>query len=109
MRFNERASDVMIAHKAESELQPGFRGVTDGRRDARIGNRHDDVGVRRAFARQLFAHPVTALIDAAAEDYRIGARKIDVFEDAMRDALRLERVKRAQSARIGDDYLAGFD
>src|SRR5262244_3562708 len=109
MRFNEGAPYVMVSHQRKSEFQSRLRGVADGSRDAGIGHGHDDVGVRRAFPRQLFAHPVTALVDAAAEDYRIGARKIDVFEDAMRDALRLERVKRTQSARIGGDYLAGFD
>src|SRR5215475_896780 len=109
MRFNEGAPDVMVPHQRESEFQPRLRGVADGRRDAGIGHRHDDVGVRRAFPRQLFAHPVTALVDAAAEDYRIRAREIDMLEDAMREPLRLERVERMRSARIDYDDLSGFD
>src|SRR5215510_10425244 len=109
MRFNKGAPDVMVSHQRESELQSRLRGVADGRRDAGIGHGHDYVGVRRAFPRQLFAHPVTALIDAAAEDYRIRAREIDMLEDAMRDPLRLERVERLQAARRDYDDLSGFD
>src|SRR5499426_2878736 len=109
MRFNKGAPDVMVPHQRESEFQPRLRGVADGRRDAGIGHRHDDVGVRRAFPRQLFAHPVTALVDAPAEDYRIRAREIDMLEDAMRYPLRLERVERMQAARIDYDDLSGFD
>src|SRR6266498_3427870 len=99
----------MVSHQRESEFQSRLRGVADGRRDAGIGHRHDDVGVRRAFPRQLFAHPVTALVDAAAEDYRIRAREIDMLEDTMREPLRLERVERMHAARIDYDDLSGFD
>src|SRR5215510_5243566 len=109
MRFNEGAPYVMVSHQRKSEFQSRLRGVADGSRDAGIGHGHDDVGVRRAFPRQLFAHPVTALVDAAAEDYRIRAREIDMLEDAMRYPLRLERVERMQAARIGYDDLSGFD
>src|SRR5215468_4105498 len=109
MRFNEGAPDVMVSHQRESEFQSRLRGVADGRRDAGIGHGHDYIGVRRAFPRQLFAHPVTALVDAAAEDYRIRAREIDMLEDAMCDPLRLERVERLQAARIDYDDLSGFD
>src|SRR5215475_12172845 len=99
----------MVSHQRESEFQSRQRGVADGRRDAGIGHRHDDVGVRRAFPRQLFAHPVTALVDAAAEDYRIRAREIDMLEDAMREPLRLERVERMRSERIFYDASSGFE
>src|SRR5262245_5518145 len=109
VRFDEGAPDVMVPNQREPEFQPRLGGVADGRRDAGVGHGHDDVGIRRTFPRELFAHPVTALVDAAAEDHRIGAREIDMFEDAMRDPLRLERVERMQAARIYDEDLSRFD
>src|SRR6202795_4250606 len=55
LRLDESTSDVMVADEAEAKRNTTFGGVSDGRGIAGIGNRHDDIGVHRSFARKLSA------------------------------------------------------
>ena len=49
--------------------------VAERRRHAGIGHRHDDVGLRRRFARQSRAHRLARVVDRAAVDDGIRARR----------------------------------
>ncbi len=80
--LDEGAADIVIADDAVFEGQSGFLRVADRRRHAGIGNRHDDVGIGRRFARQLPAHLLAHLVDRAAADDGVGPGEIDIFEDA---------------------------
>ncbi len=82
-------------------------GVSKGRGDAGIGNRDNDVGGNVRFARELAAHLVTRLLYPAAEDFAVGARKVNLLKDAtrLRDT---GGVLAAGQAVAGDhDQLAG--
>ena len=95
-RLDEGAADIVVADDAEIEGKAGRLGEADRRRHARIGHRHDDVGLRRALARELGADPLPHLVDAAAVDDRIGPGEIDVFEDA---EARLAAARRGTGSR----------
>ena len=81
----------------------------DRGRHAGIRHRHDHVGLRRRFARQLRAHGLAHVIDVAAADDRIRPREIDVFEDAGPRRHRRERLVRLRAVLIEDDDFAVFD
>ena len=88
---------------------PDASAYPDRRADARVRNRHDDVGVDRGLARQAAAEVGSDLVDALAEDVAVGPREVDVLEHALRDAGRGERLERSQPVRAHDHDLAGLD
>src|SRR6185369_3555683 len=81
--FDEGATDVMIADQAHAERDAGFESVADGGGNAGVRNGDDDVGVNRMLLREQAAEGFAALVDAAAEDDAVGAREVDMFEDAL--------------------------
>ena len=93
-RLDERAAHVVIADQSLAIRQTGFGGVTERGGIAGIGHRHHDIGIGGSFAGQQTAHQLARILYRAAEHDGIGAREIDVLEDALRDA-----VPRARSAR----------
>ena len=107
--LDEGAADIVVADDAELEGNAGLLGKADRRRRARIGHRHDDVGLDRALERELRADALPDVVDVAALDRRIGPGEIDIFEDAEARLLRLER-EQALDALGGDDHhLARLD
>ena len=81
-RLDEGAADVMVADDAELERDARFLRIPDRRGDAGIRDRHHDIGVDMAFARQFPADALACLVDALAFDDAVGAGEIDVLEDA---------------------------
>src|SRR5271155_1254 len=85
----------MVADQRHAERNAGFRGVSYRSRNARIGHRRDDVGLDRMLARQQSSEALAALVHPAAKDQAVGARKINVFEDAV--LMRFSCAKRMDS------------
>ena len=78
------AADVVVADEAEAEGHAGFFRVAERGGHAGVGHGHDDIGGHAGLARELAAHLVARLLHPAAEDARVGAREVDVLEDAAR-------------------------
>ena len=108
-RLDKGAPDIMVADDAELERQPRLLRVAECRRHARIGNRHDDVGVDMAFSGELAADALARLVDAGAFDDAVGAGEIDVLEDAEPAVAAVERHQAFDPAGADDDDLAGLD
>src|SRR5258708_5880351 len=107
-RLDERAAYVMVADEPESKLQARFRRVADSRGDSGVGNRHNDVSVCRALARELLTHLVTALVNRAAEHDRVRSREVNVFEDAVSRLELRQRERRMKPVLIDDQNFAGL-
>ncbi len=60
--------------------------VADGRRDAGVGHRDDEVGLDRRLPGEVAAHLEAAVGERAAVEPRVGAREVDELEDAHRRA-----------------------
>ena len=80
--LNEGAAHVVIADEAEAEGKAGLFRVAERGGDAGVGDGNDDIGGHAGLARELAAHLVARLLHPAAEDARVGAREVDVLEDA---------------------------
>src|SRR2546427_3946143 len=83
LRLDERPPDIMISNQAHAHRHAALFGEADGGTHARIGNRHDDVGIHRSFPGKPPSEVGSDFIDAFAEDIAVGPREIDVLEDAL--------------------------
>ena len=108
-RLDEGASDIMVADDAEFERHTRFLRIAERGRHARIGHRHDDVGVDMAFAGELAADALARLVDAGALDDAVGPGEIDVLEDAEPAVAAAERQQARDPVGADDDDLAGGD
>ena len=99
----------MVADEAHLVGQVRLLGVADGRRHARVGDGDHDVGRDGALARELAAERLAHLVDVAAEDAAVGAREVDVLEDAGVRLLPGERVHGVDAALAHGDDLARLD
>src|SRR5690606_11822344 len=81
-RLDEGAADIVVADDAELEGNARSGGISDRGRHAGIRHRYDHVRRYAALARQLYADPLARVIDAAAFDHAVGAREVDILEDA---------------------------
>ena len=109
LRLDEGPADVVVADQPHPHRQLRLFREADRGADAGVGDRHDDVGVGRRFARQDAAELRAHLVDAAAEDVAVGPREVDVLEHAVRERLRRERLDRPQPAVADDEQLARLD
>ena len=82
-RLDKRAADVVIANQAHAKGQAGFERIADRGGHAGVGHGHDEIGVGGLLAREQAAQHFAAAVDGAAKDQAIGARKIDVLENAV--------------------------
>ena len=82
--------DVVVADEPHPHRDAALLGEADGGADARVGNRHDDVGLDRGLTRQRPAEVRADLVDAPAEDVAVGPREVDVLEHAVRQPLLAE-------------------
>src|SRR5256884_7103700 len=80
-RLNESAADVRVSDDAEFERYAGMLAVADRGGDAGIRDRHHDVDLDMAFARELRAERLSDFIYRSPADDGIRPREIDVFED----------------------------
>jgi hypothetical protein len=108
-RLDEGAADVVVADEPHSHRHARLLGVADGSADARVGNRHDHVGGNGGLAGQLTAEAGAHVADAAPEHLAVGAREVDVLEDAVGARRRRERPHRARAVGPDDQHLAGLD
>ncbi len=83
-RFDKCTADVVVADEAEAERDAGLFSVAERGGNAGVGHGHDDIGSHAGLARELAAHLVARLLHPAAEDARVGARKIDMLENTTR-------------------------
>ena len=105
-RLDEGAPHVVVADDAELEGDAGLGRVADGGGHARIGDRHDHVGLSRRLARELGADALPHVVDAPPLDVAVGAREVDVLEDAEAPAHGREGLERAHAARVEHHELA---
>src|SRR6266571_331882 len=108
-RLDEGPPDVVVAHQAELEGDARLLGETEPGVHARVRHRHDHVRLDRLLLRQLPPEALADLVHAPPEHLRVGAREVDVFEDALRHRLRRERMVRADPRRADHHHLARLD
>src|SRR4029077_119776 len=82
-RLDEGASDVVIADQAHAERNAGLESIANCGGNTGVRNGNDNVGVDGMFLGEQTAKGFAAFVDAATEDDAVGARKIDVLEDAL--------------------------
>ncbi len=107
--LDEGAADIVVADDAELEGHAALGGVADRRRHAGVGHRDHQVGVDVALAGELGADALPRLVDAGALDDAVGAREVDVLEDAEALVLRAERVVAVHAGVVDHDDLARLD
>src|SRR5690606_28258945 len=108
-RFDEGTSDVVVSDDRLPIIDAGLCRISDRRRNARIGHRHDDVRLDRMFERELLAHLMPRFVHRLAEDDRIRPREIDVFERANGVLLRFEREALRHAFLRNNKHLARSD
>src|SRR6266436_1652539 len=101
-RFDESPPDIVVPNDAELKRQSRFLGVTERRRDPRIGDGHDNVSVDMALAGEFHADAFARLVDAGPFDDTVGAGKINVLEDAEPAVAVAERHHAADPPRPND-------
>ena len=99
----------MVANDAEFERQAACARVTDRGRNARVGDRHDHVGVGRGLARQLRAHRLAGVVDGSAMNDRVGPGEIDIFENARPWRLPGQREEALHPVAVDDHHFAVLD
>src|SRR5262249_8948729 len=109
LRFNERPADVVIADQTESKGDAALGGVSNGRRNAGVGNRNHQIGRYSRFARELATHLFTALLHPAVENLAVGAGKVDVLENAARLRNTSRVSPRGDAVGGHHDQFAGLD
>ena len=108
-RFDEGAPDVVVADNPEFERLAGLGGIADGRGHAGIGHRHHHIGVDHGFVGQLGADALARLVYALALDPAVGAREVDMFEDAEPLGHGRERLDAFDAAVRDHHHFAGLD
>ena len=108
-RLDEGAAHVLIADDPHAEGDAAFGGKADGGGGAAVGDGADQIGLHRRLARQFHADLAAGFIDRTAAEDRIGAREIDVFEDAESAFGRGERVGGGDGAVLDHHHLARLD
>ena len=106
--LDEGAADVGVLDEALAEGDAALLGVPGGRRGARLGDRHHQVGLDRELAGQLAAHLDAGGVHGLAGDRGVGAGEVDVLEDAAL-ARRLREPVGTQPVLVDRDQLAGLD
>ena len=97
--------DIVVADDAELEGDARGRGVAERRGHAGIGHRDHDVGLGRRFARQL-GRPYSCgpRRRSARPTSTVGAREIDIFEDAGARRAAAGRGSAISIAVLGDHH-----
>ena len=107
--LDEGTPDIVVADDADFVGDSRLAGVAERGRHARVGYRDDQVGVDRLFAGELFADAAARLVDVDGFHRGIGAREVDVFENAEPALAGRERGE-AFHSRLADHHdLSRFD
>ena len=107
--LDEGAPDIVRADDAKLERDAALLRIADRRRCPRIGDRDNEIGLDPAFERELLADALADGIDRGAVGDRIGAREIDLLENARPRRDRRKRPDRAEPAFGYDDQLARLE
>ena len=81
--LDKGAGDVAVLDEALAKLEPKLGGKALRRRQARVGNADDEVGVDGCLTGKLATHVVAHRVHGAAVDDGVGAREVHLFEDAV--------------------------
>ena len=106
--LDEGAAHVRVLHEALGEGDAGLLRVADRGGRARVGRGDHQVGLDGVLAREGGAHLVARGHDPAPADGRVGARQVDVLEDAGVGAAHGEAA-RVHARGVDRDELAGLD
>ena len=82
LRLDEGPADVVVPHEPHAVRDAALLGVAEGREDPRVGDGDDDVGRDGVLAGEAPPERAAGLRDRLVEDGRVGAREVDVLEDA---------------------------
>ena len=109
--LDERARDVAVLDQAVVLREPGGARVAARGGVAGVGHRDHEVGLDRRLAREDLAHPPARRPAATWPlEPRVGAREVDVLEDAERARARPSTTWRVSSPRsVERDHLARLD
>src|SRR5690606_26033480 len=80
--LDEGAAHIVRPDDAQFEWNPRLLRIADGRGHPGIGHWDDQIGLNRAFDRELCANRLADAVDRRSLDDRIGAREINMLEDA---------------------------
>ena len=107
--LDEGALDVAVLDQAVVLRQAGGARVAGGGRVAGVGHRDHEVGLDGRLAPEDLAHLRADLLEDLALEPGVGAREVDVLEDAVGAALRLDHLARLEPALADRDQLARLD
>ena len=108
-RLDESPPDIMRADDPQLKWDPARLAEAQCRGDARIGDGDDVIGHDRGFTRQLGADCLAHFIDRSAVDDAVGAREIDVLENARPRQGGGERAIAFHAGIVDQHQLAGLD
>ncbi len=108
VRRDEGAADVAVLDQALAVGDAARPGVALGRRHARVGHAHHQVGLDRGLGGQQFAHPPAGPVDLAAVEAAVGPGEVDELEDAQvrPDPLGREQLLGVDPVRVDHHQLA---
>src|SRR5579864_2484921 len=109
LRFDERASDVMVADQPKAKRQQRFRRISQSRSHTGVRHGNDKIGFNGRFLGKLPAHGFTAGLHGPTEDDAIWTREIYVLKDASGLLHLRSEVARESAFRTDDDHLSGLD
>ena len=93
-RLDKRAAHVLVSDDAHAVGDARLVCVANGSGRAAVGDRADEVGLNWVFAGQFDADLAAGLVDRLATQDAVGAREIDMLEDAEAGFLRAEGADR---------------
>src|SRR6266852_5944887 len=108
-RFDESASDVVIANQAHAKGNFGFERIADGRGHAGIGHGDDDIRIDGMLLREEASEHLAAFVHGAAKHNAVRAGEIDVFENALLKLFLRREVDGLDSGFRDAHHFAGFD
>ena len=107
---NERAPDIFILDKSHSVRDARSLGIPDCRVYSGIGNADHDIGIDGMLVRKEASGAFPRLMNAHPFDKRIGARKVDILENAERLFRRRAVILyRADVLPVEHHYLSGLE
>src|SRR5580692_4973033 len=108
-RFDERATDVVIADQAHAERNFRFECVADGGGHTGMRNGHDNICINRMLAGEKTAEGFAAFVHAAAEYDAVRPREIDMLENALLQGLFRREVDGLDAGAGDAHHFAGLD
>ncbi len=99
----------MVTEQADFKADAARLGVAESGGCCAVGHRDHDVGIDRAFLGELLAHFAADLVAALFENLGIGAAEVDVFENAVGEAVLVRKAFRMEPVLCNRQEFTGLD